>query len=697
MRIVTKIGLVLVVLASALIAPITGSSPTATASAADLSYFDPGNIISDAVFFDALATDVGGVQDFLNAKGASCVAGEQACLKDYRQTTATQPGDAYCSTYPGAANETAASIIVKVGRACGINPRVLVVLLQKEQGLVTGTRPATVRYTKATGFACPDTAACNPEFSGFASQVYFAARQFDRYAAGVAGSYRAGRNNTVLYNPNSACGSSQVFIQNKATAGLYSYTPYQPNAAALAAGYGTGDSCSAYGNRNFWNYFTDWFGSTQSTGGGYIYTYWQSVGAASSWLGPQASALICGLRYGGCFQQFQGGSVYWSQPSGVYSVGGIVGARWADLGYETKFLGYPTGDQICGLTGGGCVQWFQGGAIYWSYATGAKYVIGAILGSFSGAGYEGGSLGYPTTDEMCGLTGGGCAQGFQRGAIYYSPATGAYPIPDQIMTGWARTGRENGPLGYPTSGQICGLTASGCIQFFQNGNVYFSPASGSASVRGDLLASYATAGYEGSSVGYPVSDQICGLAGGGCGQGFQRGAIYWSPASGGFPITDVMMAGWARAGRETGTLGYPTAAAVCGLAQGGCGQTYQTGVQFGTSSTGMHFLHIALVDTWKAAGGEGGYLGYPTADQTCQLVRGGCVAPFQGGAIFWSPTTGPQAVGGAILDTWTAQGRESGRWGYPARYAVQSGTTVVQQFENGTATWDLSTGGVTFR
>ena len=37
--------------------------------------------------------------------------------------------------------------------------------------------------------------------------------------------------------------------------------PYRPNAAALANLYGTGDACSAYGNRNFWRYFNDWFGN----------------------------------------------------------------------------------------------------------------------------------------------------------------------------------------------------------------------------------------------------------------------------------------------------------------------------------------------------------------------------------------------------------------------------------------------------
>ena len=60
--------------------------------------------------------------------------------------------------------------------------------------------------------------------------------------------------------------SSPVYIQNQATANLYYYTPYQPNAAAIRAGYGEGDGCSSYGNRNFFQYFTDWFGATQAAG-----------------------------------------------------------------------------------------------------------------------------------------------------------------------------------------------------------------------------------------------------------------------------------------------------------------------------------------------------------------------------------------------------------------------------------------------
>jgi hypothetical protein len=51
-------------------------------------------------------------------------------------------------------------------------------------------------------------------------------------------------------------------IKNKATARLYVYTPYTPNKAALTNLYGLGDSCSTYGNRNFWRIFNDWFGSS---------------------------------------------------------------------------------------------------------------------------------------------------------------------------------------------------------------------------------------------------------------------------------------------------------------------------------------------------------------------------------------------------------------------------------------------------
>ncbi|MCO7221583.1 LGFP repeat-containing protein [Klenkia sp. PcliD-1-E] len=697
MRTLARITTVLALVASALLLPTTGPEPTDAARAADLSYFDPGNIIADAVFFDSLAVDVPTVQAFLNAKGASCVAGEQPCLKDYRQTTATQAGDAYCSTYTGAADETAAAIIVKVGQACGINPRVLIVLLQKEQGLVTGTRPATIRYTKATGFACPDTAACNPEFSGFASQVYFAARQFQRYAANVAGSYRAGRNNTVLYNPNSACGSSQVYIQNKATAGLYSYTPYQPNAAALAAGYGTGDSCSSYGNRNFWNYFTDWFGSTQSAGGSAILDRYTAAGGPSGALGATTSAIGCGIRDGGCYQHYARGSIYWSPATGARALTGSVETRYGQLGWENGGLGFPTMDTWCGLTGGACFQEFQGGSLYAAGPAATAFLVrGGIRDKWGTTGWETGYLGLPTSDENCGLRNGGCFSAFQNGLVYYTPATGAVVVRSAVVAGWARLGFENGLLGYPTADTVCGLAAGGCSQEFQGGALFTSSSTAPQFVRGGIREAWQASGGVTGPLAYPTGDENCGLRSGGCFQTFTGGSVYWSPSTGAQVVRDPVYSRWAGLGWESGPLGYPTNSTFCGLRDGGCGQHFERGSLYWSTASGARLVRGAIRDAWAASGWETGPLGYPTSDENCGLAAGGCFETFTGGSVYWTPGTGARLVTGQLLTAWAAGGYETGRLGYPVENQRTASTGVVtQRFQGGTLTYDPQSGAVT--
>lgn len=228
-----------------------------------LAGWSAGNIISDAVFTDKSTLSEAQIQSFLNAKASRCQAG-YTCLKDFRLSTPSRGADKYCNGYTGEANESAARIVYKVAQSCGINPQVLVVMLQKEQGLVTHPYPSSERYAIAMGFNCPDTAPCDSGSAGFFTQVYGAARQMQVYMEGrYFNWYAPGKTWNILYNPTTSCGSGPVYVANKATAALYYYTPYQPNAAALAAGYGEAKPCGAYGNRNFYNYFTDWFGSTQ--------------------------------------------------------------------------------------------------------------------------------------------------------------------------------------------------------------------------------------------------------------------------------------------------------------------------------------------------------------------------------------------------------------------------------------------------
>jgi hypothetical protein len=246
-------------------APTTRSAaPSAVKPAANLSQFRAGNIISDAVFFQSDTMSAGQIDSFFRGKVPTCRSG-YVCLKDYRQNTPNRPADSYCRGYTGAANESAATIIARVAQSCGVNPQVLIVMLEKEQSLVTHTWPSSWRFDKALGQGCPDTAPCDPAYAGFFYQIYGAARQMQIYAEGRWFTYYApGKTWNILYHPNKACGSAPVRVENKATAALYYYTPYQPNQAALNAGYGTGDGCSSYGNRNFYQFFTDWFGSTQA-------------------------------------------------------------------------------------------------------------------------------------------------------------------------------------------------------------------------------------------------------------------------------------------------------------------------------------------------------------------------------------------------------------------------------------------------
>lgn len=251
--------------------------------------FRAGNIIADGVFYDGGDMSAYDIQNFLNSKVPVCdtwgnqqhsSGGSRAaygasrgypapytCLKDYRVDTPVRQAENGLCTGLGAGNKSAAQIIYEVGVSCGVNPKVLIVLLQKEQSLVTDDWPWSIQYQKATGYACPDTAPCNELYLGFFNQVYMAARQYKRYARDSnLYNHRPGVTSNVRYNANTACGASSVGLQNYATAGLYNYTPYQPNQAALSNLNGLGDGCSSYGNRNFWKLYNEWFGSTQTPG-----------------------------------------------------------------------------------------------------------------------------------------------------------------------------------------------------------------------------------------------------------------------------------------------------------------------------------------------------------------------------------------------------------------------------------------------
>ncbi len=249
-----------------------------SASAVTAADWNPGRIIDDQIFYNKDAMSVFQIQAFLNAKVPNCDRWRSSsnpsyqppytCLFEYQEVIETGESnygrfnqDGTPLQIPGA--RSAAQIIWEAAQEYSINPQVLIVMLQKEQSLVTDDWPWLIQYQKAMGQSCPDTAPCDPAFAGFYNQVSGAAWQIRHYYNHPDWfNYRAETTRFVQWNPNGGCGGTNVYIQNNATAALYNYTPYQPNAAALNNMYGTGDGCSSYGNRNFWRLFNDWFGTT---------------------------------------------------------------------------------------------------------------------------------------------------------------------------------------------------------------------------------------------------------------------------------------------------------------------------------------------------------------------------------------------------------------------------------------------------
>ncbi|MFP5417143.1 MAG: LGFP repeat-containing protein [Actinomycetes bacterium] len=508
----------------------------APAAATGLEGFDPGMIISDAAFYNADSMSPQQVADFINARGSGCSPSPDGtpCLRDFRTATPSVPATAYCAPVAGVASNTAAGIISSVSEACGINPQVLLVLIQKEQGLLTasGTALSATKYARATGSGCPDFQGCDPSRAGFFTQVYGAGEHFQKYRA-HPNSFRhqAGQTETIAYNPEPACGAASVFIQNQATAGLYNYTPFVPNQAALDAVSATGDACSAYGNRNFYRYFKAWFPASVSAstaaplapqaGSGAPPALMAINGTAarlgSDATGGAAGAMVCGLAGGGCLKQYRNNLTLYYSASGTWAVKGAIRAAYAAAGSEGGTLGFPLMDEACSEAGN-CFQSFVGGDIYWQPGRQAAVVLGDIREKWISHGYEHGPLGQPAKSEVCGLPEGGCSQAFTGGSIYWHPTHGAHVVPRGFtdrFTAW----------GYPVADATC--DDKGCHQDFQRAALYYSPDTGAHAVGGEIREFWASQGGSSGTLGYPTSDEI--PEAGGVRQTFQGGTVHSRP------------------------------------------------------------------------------------------------------------------------------------------------------------------------
>ena len=378
-------------------------------------------------------------------------------------------------------------------------------------------------------------------------------------------------------------------------------------------------------------------GDPEFTTGGAIGSKWLALNGATGVLGSPTSNEACST--GLCVQTFEGGSIYWTSATGAHPAflsAGQTGPYWHTNGGLAAF-GYPVTDETA-RTGKTLQKFSSGKILVW---TGTAVVVFSTTGGIGGSWVRAGGedvLGLPLAAETCGLVDGGCSQAFDKGAIFWSLRSGAHVVWGSIAAQWRAAGAQNGKLGYPTTDELCGQTGSGCIQSFQRGTISWSPATGAWITNGAIGSRYNAAGAHRGLLGYPTSNEVCGQAGGGCIQSFQRGTISWSPATGAWITNGAIGSRYSAAGAHRGLLGYPTGNEACGQTGNGCVQRFQKGNIYWSPTTGAWITNGAIGTRYSTAGAMRSSLGYPTTNEKC--TPGQCIQTFQRGYIGWTAAAG---------------------------------------------------------
>ena len=214
---------------------------------------------------------------------------------------------------------------------------------------------------------------------------------------------------------------------------------------------------------------------THYTVGGAIAVEYNKLGGARSFLGNPTSGEIVGAN-NGRYQTFQGGTIAWSPATGAHEIHGAIRDEWNSLGGTYSFLGYPTTDETTTNAGIGRYNDFQSGTILWSQYTGAHEIHGAIRNEWNSLGGARSFLGFPTTDETETNAGNGRYNNFQNGTIVWSQYTGAHEVHGAIRDLWSSLGGTKSSLGYATSDEY--NFNGGRRSNFQGGYIYWNASTG---------------------------------------------------------------------------------------------------------------------------------------------------------------------------------------------------------------------------
>lgn len=285
------------------------------------------------------------------------------------------------------------------------------------------------------------------------------------------------------------------------------------------------------------------------------------------------------------------------------------------------------------------------GPVYWSPLTTGPYpVYGAILMRYTAIGRENSPIGLPTSAEKPAGVPGSRTNDFQRGVILWSAGTGAHDVYGAILGKYRSMGGEVGQMGLPTSGEQAGVRSGVRFNSFQRGRIYWSGSTGAQEIYGAILWRYAVLGADGSPLNVPTSGELAARLPGSRVSNFVGGRIFWSPATGAQEVYGAIGLRYAQLDSELSMLGLPTSGELAGAKAGSRYNTFQRGRIYWSGATGAHEVYGAILLKYLSMGAEASPLGLPTSGEVPGAVAGWRVSNFEHGAIYWSPTNGTWVV-----------------------------------------------------
>lgn len=320
---------------------------------------DSGNVINNGVFDDSNSMSAGSIDTWLNGFSNSCISDRNGFKAP--SVTGYTPNTGY--TYGGLT--TAGSIISTAAQVYGINPKVLLVRLESEQGLVKGDGAYGCRalaMSAATGYLCAESnnlksytidskngaptnmgggaygtttvQSCVSKQTavGFSAQLILASWQltFDRHRS-------EGQNNWYVNKPGwdnsddlNWCYTNRIPNTNGRkiylcpnNQGVYAAYGGQYNIDGQVVTIQNGATAAMYNytphvQTRFFNYYTSWFGSTQGNGfilNNSLATNQLSQGTTmygGDYIVSPNGKFVTTMQYDGNFVTYAGGRAVWN-------------------------------------------------------------------------------------------------------------------------------------------------------------------------------------------------------------------------------------------------------------------------------------------------------------------------------------------------------------------------------------------------